>query len=212
MHPRGVFDSDDESFLNSYTIPEPPSAREVREVSHGATLIRFRNYNEPGSRGQIALFKHMTRAEKLDDPNFKELEGNVLDGGRSLTLMGERAEENFAGTPAIANLADLHTFKNMSEENELGELVKNHILRFAGWIYDGENALLALPEKGPDGFYPYTPVDLTLPGRRGELNRSKVDYQNSDQTILVCLQNNMLRSAWRALGSEVGMQEPTLQV
>ena len=222
MRPRGVFDSDDESFLNSYTIPEPPSAREVREVPHGATLIRFRSYNEPGSRGQIALFKHMTRAEKLDDPNFKELEGNVLDGGRSLTLMKERADENFAGyqalqaptggtgapltnppapyrTPAIANLADLHGFKDMSEENELGELIKNHILRFAGWIYDGEKALLVLPEKGADGFYPYTPVDPTLPGRQGELNRSKVDYQNSDQTILVCLQNNMLKIAWRAL-------------
>eukprot|EP00956_Cyclotella_meneghiniana_P033635 scaffold97813_cov61-Cyclotella_meneghiniana.AAC.1 len=209
MRPRGVFDSDNESFLNSYTIPEPPSAGEELQ----RTWI---------SRGQIALFKHMTRAEKLDDPNFKELEGNVLNGGRSLTLMKERAEENFAGyqalqvptggtgapltnppaiyrTPAIANLADLHTFKDMSEENELGELIKNHILRFAGWIYDGEKALLVLPEKGPDGFYPYTPVDPTLPGRRGELNRSKVDYQNSDQTILVCLQNNMLRTAWRAL-------------
>lgn len=83
------------------------------------------------------------------------------------------------------------------EESENSEVSLAEVLRWVNFIYGGEDALFTDPVKEAGGFYKYAPLDVDRPGRRGALNRLKLKAQNSDQTILMFLKNNMMQLPWR---------------
>eukprot|EP00956_Cyclotella_meneghiniana_P037065 scaffold134179_cov117-Cyclotella_meneghiniana.AAC.1 len=108
--------------------------------------------------------------------------------------------KNLLLLPRILNLGITLTYMafKIYEESECNFVNMDTVVKMAGLVNGGDDAKFETPVK-VNGFYVYEPVDPNLPGRRGELNRTKIATRNASQALLMWLKNNMKYESWRSV-------------
>eukprot|EP00956_Cyclotella_meneghiniana_P042944 scaffold249354_cov55-Cyclotella_meneghiniana.AAC.1 len=187
------------------------------------SLVCFRGFSDAPSKSQSYLFDKMTRSEKKNDPSFELIAMNNLDSHRLFDVANSRGFE-FGNTFTRSSLipgggtgAFLHQPPSVITEFELGNYLDlqapmslldeensikisfENVLKFTALVNGGDDALFETPVKGENSFYTLKSVDPNAPGRRGKLNRLKLDIRNASQAMLMLLKNNMKSDSWKAL-------------
>eukprot|EP00956_Cyclotella_meneghiniana_P041815 scaffold240609_cov23-Cyclotella_meneghiniana.AAC.1 len=165
----------------------------------------------------------MTRPEKKNDPSFKLIAMNNLDSHRLFDLANSRGFEfgnaftrsalipgggtgGFLHQPPsvmtsfeLGNYLDLQEPMSLLDEENSVKISFENVLKFTALVNGGDDALFETPVKGADGFYTLKSVNPNAPGRRGKLNRLKLETRNSSQALLMLIKNNMENDSWKAL-------------
>ena len=165
----------------------------------------------------------MTRSEKKNDPTFELIAMNNLDSHRLIDVANGRGFEfgnaftrsslipgggtgGFLIQPPsvvtdfeLGNYLDLQQPMSLLDEENSVKISFENVLKFAGLVNGGDDALFETPVKGENGFFTLKAVDPNTPGRRGKLNRLKLDIRNASQAMLMLLKNNMQTDSWKAL-------------
>jgi len=165
----------------------------------------------------------MTRSEKKNDPSFELIAMNNLDSHRLFDLANSRGFEfgnaftrsslipgggtgGFLHQPPsvvtefeLGNYLDLQDPMSLLDEENSIKVSFENVLKFTALINGGDDALFETPVKGEHGFYILKSVDPNAPGRRGLLNRLKLETRNTSQALLMFIKNNMKGDSWKAL-------------
>ena len=99
----------------------------------------------------------------------------------------------------LGNYLDLQDPMSLLDEENSIKVSFENVLKFTALINGGDDALFETPVKGEHGFYILKSVDPNAPGRRGLLNRLKLEIRNTSQALLMFIKNNMKGDSWKAL-------------